>query len=420
MKYTISEKADIMVDNDMKVIVEEIRKKIPEVLSIVLTGSFSRGEGPVKEIDGKYFPYNDYDISVITLKKFNKNKIDKISIELSKKLGYKGIGYFYKFKKEEQKMKENFYVDLKVDTVNDLRKLLPRIRNYELKNESMLLWGRDYRKIIPDFELIEVPLTDAAKLILDRLSQLVQYYSIDNKHDDEFLTYIIQQAYSACCTSLLMLNKNYNVGYGRAMKIFKECYKIDFNELYKKIPDLDEKIEKYVNWKKNPIKLPFENVEKEWFIAKKNLIEVAKYFFGRFLNKQIKDNDILSDSILNMKNEFYGPYLKLIIKSKTNINIDYRFLLPLVSIVLKYKYYRRLKNVGINDIKVLFGRFPDLVIFASLIYIASSIKDGMVNKRELDKGVKLLSKIYPVNGKDWEEISLDYGNAYIAFFMQKL
>jgi len=71
MKYTASKEADRKIEGDMKIICEEIRKSVPSTKSIILTGGFSRGEGPVKKIKGIFYPYNEYDIQVISDKKLN-------------------------------------------------------------------------------------------------------------------------------------------------------------------------------------------------------------------------------------------------------------------------------------------------------------------------------------------------------------
>ena len=424
MKYTVSKKADKKVEEDMKIICEEVLKKIKEVKSIILTGGFSRGEGPIKKEMGKFFPYNDYDIQIITGKKISKEELDKISIEISKKLCYRGIENFYPFRKEEQKMKENFYIDMKCDSISDLKKLLPRIRTYELKNNSKILYGEDFRKLIPNYNLNDISLSEAAKLLLDRMSQMIEYYSTENKHEKEFLSYIIQQAYAACCTSLLMLKGKYQIGYKKSMEILKENYKKDFPEIYEKIPNLSNKIEQFVKWKINPQKLPSEDVEKEWFIAKESIIEVSKFFFERFLNKKIENVNDLAKAVLKMRKEFYSPYIKEAIKRRVKIpsfadKIVLSILNKLTSIWFRHKYNQRLK-----DLKVYFKTncsSPELVIFSSLIYLIDSIKKG--NKIEEDiltKGKSLLDKVYPSKGENWEQISLDYANAYIAFFLQKI
>lgn len=415
MNFTISKKADKKISQDMEVIIREIRKTIPGVLSIILTGAFSRGEGPFKIEKNKIYLYNDYDIQVVTNKDIEKENIDRISTLISEILGYKGIKNFYPFKKENQKMKENFYIDLKVDSVKNLRRMLNRIRTIELRNYSRILYGKDLRNLIPDYKIRNIPKTEGAKLLLDRMSQMIEYYSTENKHDKEFLCYIIQQAYAAICTSLLLISGKYEIGYLKSMKIFKESYKRDFPELYEKIKNLDKKIEEYTLWKINPRKLP-KNLEEEWFIAKNNLIEVAKYFFSR--NKKIENIEQLSQTILTMK--FHNPYIKEMIKNKIGINSEIltNLALPFADLYLKLKYFIRLQGKG--KISIFYNRSPDLIIFSSMPFLLESISKNRINKEYLLKGKEILSRVYDTKGRDWEDISLDYANAYIAFFLQKI
>lgn len=420
MKYTTSKEADKKIKKDMKIICKEILKKIKEVDSVILTGGFSRGEGAVKIENGKIFPYNDYDIQIISKEKISKEEIDKISNEISRKLGYKGIINFYPFKKENQKAKENFYIDLKCNHPKELKKMLLKIRTYELKNYSKILYGKDLRHLISNYNLKDIPLSEGAKLLLDRMSQMIEYYSTKEKYEKEFLTYIIQQAYAAICTSLLLLSGKYQIGYKKSARIFKKNYKEDFPELCNEIPDLDKKIEEFINWKLDP-KKPKKNAEEEWFMARKNILEVSKYFFSKFLNKKIETTEELSNTILNMRKEFYLPYLRNIIKNKIGIDIKgfSCLLLPLISMFLKLKYSKRLKKLGVRKF-LFFSKSPELIIFSSLIYIISSIDKNEVNEEMLKKGQRLLRKVYPSKGKNWEEISLEYANAYITFFLQKI
>ncbi|GBE20417.1 MAG TPA: hypothetical protein ENG87_05125 [Candidatus Pacearchaeota archaeon] len=416
MKYVSSIEGNKKIQKDMKIIINELKKSIPGILSIILTGGFSRGEGPIKKIGKEFHPYNDYDIQIISSKDVDKDKIDEISTKISKKIGHKGILNFYPFKKEEQKIVDNFYIDLKCDTPKELKKLLPRIRTYELRNNSLVLWGKDLRKIIPNYELKKIPLSEGAKLLLDRMGQLIEYYSTKKIYDKEFLSYVIQQAYTACCTSLLLLVKKYDIGYLKSANKLKEIYQKEFPELYKKIPDLDDKILQYVKWRINPNKPLIKDIKKEWFIARKNLLEVSRYFFSKFLEKDIKNNEELSKAIFNMQKKFYNPYLKKII----NLGGAENLLLPFVSLLLKYKYYKRLKKIKINKPSVFFTRSPDLVIFSSLIYLISSINEEGVDENILKKGQEILRRVYPSKSKNWENTSIDYANAYIAFFLQKI
>ncbi len=421
IKYTISPEADKKIQGDMDLICKEIREKIPKVISIILTGGFSRGEGPVKKENGKFYPYNDYDIQVVSNTKLSQIKIDKVSNEISKKLGYRGIEYFYCFKKSEQRMKRNFYIDLKCNTPSELKGFLPRIRYYELRNHSRILYGKDVRNLIPNYRLDEIPKSEGAKLLLDRLSQLISYYSEKGEFEDEFLCYVIQQSYAACCTSLLLLSGNYQIGYKKSMGILKRSYKKDFPELYKEVPELSKKIEEFVEWKINPIKLN-KDIKEEWFIAKNNVLKVCKYFFSKFLNKSLKNTSELSKGILKMNKEFYLPYLKYLLRSKLGFDFGFFNLIFLqgASFILKKNYYLRLKLLGIKKPSIFLEKSPGLVIFSSLPFIAESINRNGIDKDLLVQGIKLLKRVYPVKGDDWEKVTIDYTNAYIAFFLQKI
>jgi len=421
MEYTVSKKANKKIAKDMEIIISEIRKKYPEIISIILSGGFSRGEGPVKIEGNKVYPYNDYDIQIISKNKISKDISDKLSIDISKKLGYRGIDNFYPFKKEEQKIKDNFYIDLKWDSLKDLRNLLPRIRNYELKKHSKIIYGNDVRKIIPEYSLKDMPLSEGAKLLLDRMSQMVEYYSEKGNYEQECLSYFIQQCYAACCTSLLLLSGKYQIGYEKSMKILKETYEKDFPELYKKIPNLHHKIEYFVNWKVDPKKPIIKNLKEEWFIAKNNLIEVTKYFFSKFLKKNICSTEDLSKNILRMDKEFYIPYINSILKNKIGFKSEIisRVLIPFVKVTLIKKYKDRLRQIERKKIGFVWNS-PDLIIFGSLPFLIDSIKQEEVNQNELEKCKNLLKKVYPVKGKYWEEISTEYANAYILFFLQKI
>jgi len=421
MRYTVSDKANKKIQQDMDFIVNEIRRIDPQVISIILTGGFSRGEGPVKIDGGNILPYNDYDIQIVSEKKFSKRNADRISVEISKKLGYRGIENFYPFKKEEQRIDNNFYIDLKWDTIEDLKALLPRIRNYELRNDSKIIYGKDIRKIIPNFSLKEMPLSEGAKLLLDRMSQLIEYYSTEGNYEQECLSYFIQQAYVAACTSLLLLSGKYKIGYKNSMEILLDTYETDFPELFKEIPNLHYKIRDYVHWKIDPKKPKIEDVEEEWFIVKENMLKISMYFFSRFLDKKINTIKDLSNAIIGMQDKFYIPYLNDIVKSKIGFKSDIisRSLVPFVKLILIKKYKERLMEIEGKKMDMGF-RSPDLSIFGALPFIVNSINRDGFDTNELNAAKSILGRIYPIKGITWEQITVDYANAYIVFFLQKL
>lgn len=414
-----SKLANKQVDEYLDKICSFLRKNVSGLISIYLAGSFGYGEGPVKFEKGKIYPFNDFDIYLVTKKKIDADKVDQFASKAVGLIGYKGIDYFYSFKKSEQKLKSNFYLDLKAYTVKELKKLLPRLRTLQFKYDSKLLYGSDVRYLIPSYKIGQVPKSEPAKLLLDRMSQLLEYYSVNGEHCDDYLTYIIQQAYVACLTSLLVSVDKYKPTYSLASETLFACYKEDFPELYKKEPFLAKRIKLFVDWRLKPNKLPVKSVKKAWFRVVKDITVVTIYYYSYFLKKKINDVSDLSSAISKMFKTYYTPYLVMLVKKKTVLP----FLLLFLNIFFRYKYFIRMwGKFSILFPKIFFNkRSPDLVIFSAVPFLLNSLnEDHSLNRKLFFKGRNLLKKVYPVKSKNWEEMSLEYANAYIAFYMQKL
>jgi len=419
-RYTIlGGETDKKIRNKLDVVVNSIRQKIPSTISIILAGSFGYGQGPVKIEKDKIYPFNDFDIYVISPAKINKELFDDIATEIAQKLGLKGINYFYKFSKEEQKLKENFYIDLKVYTLDDWKNLIPRLRYYKFKENSQILWGEDVRSLAPTFSLEQIPISESVKIILDRASQLIEYYSDnDLKYCDDYLFYIIQQAYAGCLTAVLLPLGKYEPRYIDSAKVLLRIYQEIV--LSKRLPDLDKRIYQFIEWRMNPQILPDKDIKKIWRRSVQDILAVLNYVIGNFINESINNPKELSQAIKKMSKYYHRPYLNELIKRKFKIKMDffsYFLLLPL-NIFFKYRYFLRVKRISKKSYWRIFlnPTMPDLKIF-SIAPLFLSIK---INNGDLDKIKLELGKIYPVKNDNWEELSIDYANAYIAFFLQKL
>src|SRR3989344_4857346 len=138
-KYTaLGIEIDKEIQKQLNIVAEEINKEIHDVKSIIVYGGFGRGEGSVKKVNDKYYPANDFDVYVITEKKAEGDLLDNIARRVAQRLGSKGIE-FNKFDKNWS-FENNFYLDLKCLTLGELRKLVPMIRYYELRNSSNIFY----------------------------------------------------------------------------------------------------------------------------------------------------------------------------------------------------------------------------------------------------------------------------------------
>jgi hypothetical protein len=420
MTYThAGGKVDKKIQNKLDVIIDSIRQKIPSTISVILAGSFGYGQGAVKVEGDEVYPFNDFDIYVISGEKVSKKLFDNIATDISQELNLKGINYFYKFAKEEQRLKENFYIDLKIYTLEEWKNLLPRIRYYKLKENTKILWGEDVRGLAPSFSLRQIPVAESVKILLDRSAQLVEYYSDDkNKYCQDYLTYIIQQAYAGCLTALLLPLGKYEPRYVDSARVLSQIYK-DI-PLSQKLPDLEKRIGEFIKWRMNPQELPAGNVKDNWRCCAKDVLAVLSYTIGNFVKKEINNVDELSYRIRKMSSHFHRPYLNELVRQKLKVKINFvsYFLLFPLNIFFKYKYFLRVKKLsGKYYFRIFLNSDPpDLKILS----IAPLLLSAKINGYDLDKIRLELKKLYPGKGNDWDELSLDYANAYIAFFLQKI
>ena len=185
--YTANNKTDKAISNQLNKIVECILKEM-KAEGILLGGSFAMGEGTAKIKGNKVYPFNDFDIYIISEEKISGKKINEISEKVALyfgKLSFVGSGFI---NPKEVTLEDTFVFDLKFLSVKELGKLLPRLRNYSLKNKSRVIYGKDFRSIIPDYKLKDIPLSEAAKLLLDRMGQNAEYYSKTKKNDFEIFS----------------------------------------------------------------------------------------------------------------------------------------------------------------------------------------------------------------------------------------
>ena len=423
MKYTpAGEKVDREIQKYVDIAVEEILKKVPDALSIIIYGGYGRGEGSYFLKKGKVMPVNDFDTYVITEKPAEPEVLDAAADNFAKRLGIKGIP-FKSFDKTWN-FDQNFYLDLKCLTTSQLKKLFPMIRYYELRNATNVVYGKDTRTFIPDFKKSDVPLSEGARILMNRMTHLVEYFSTEGKHDPLTLSFFCTKAFIDSCTALSLLSKRYEPSYLRRMDNFVKNYEKDFPELAKKLPDLPKKVKKYTEWKMKINGLPEKNIEKLWLDARHNITEVAKYFVGRMLGKRIETLDELSDAIASMGKTYYRPYAEHF--SKTNLKIRNNLITSVLSLGIhwyfKVLYFLRILKNKRPYLRIFTNKSaPDLQIMAAMVHILHSLDRHMkIDSKNFSKGLNELRKVYPAKAIKWEDLSQEYADAYVLFYLQKI
>ncbi len=422
--YTAKGKAvDAKVQEKLDIVIDEIKKNIPDALSVIIYGGFGRGEGSVRLEKDDAVPANDFDMYVITQKKTADEILDGIAERSAKRMGRRGID-FHSFSKE-QTFKDNFYVDLKCLTTDELKKLFPMIRYYELKYATNLLYGEDTRNLIPNYKATDIPLAEGARILLNRLTHLAEYLSTEGKHDDEVLAFFCSKAYIDSATALLLLNRKYVPSYKGRAQVFYDCYEKDFADLAKKLPDLHKKVKKYTDWKINfDGSLPEKDITKFWMNARNDALEVAKYFFSKYLHKNITTIDELHMAIRTMGKTYYKPYAYYYLKYRIGWTPNFlqNILVTLLPYNFKWKYHQRLKEQHKKYSRTLHAAYgTDVMVFSVVPYVLMALNnDFSLNKEYFSKAKECLAEIYPTNATTWEQLSQDYADAYVLFFLLKI
>ena len=421
-----------VVQGYLDIICKEILDSIPGIKSILLAGGFGRGEGTLEISNGKIIPINDLEIYLITEHEVDDALINEVANKALAKLDIENKGLdFYKFEREQ--CSNTFYVDMKAIPVNKLKSLLPMIRYYELKHSSTVIYGEDYRHLIPDYDMKDFPLTEGFRFLLNRMALLVTYFSTDyikgkmSSGEYKGLKYLAcTKAFLACCEGLLILNGKFVPTYSGRAEIFKKCYKHDFPELYKKLPDLAYKVEEATKFKLNPNFDFKEDPFEIWMDAAHHIGEVTKYFVSRFANINIENYHQLSQVIYKkLSANYFGKYGQWLIKRKTGINLGTYLPALIAKNYMSWSYYTRLKKFRqINNIQILKNpASPDLMMYASLPELIYSIKSKeTIDSQALIRAHKLINSVLPTkinlnktNHEIWNHLADQYANAFIIF-----
>src|SRR3989344_2938143 len=210
--YTISKKADKRIEDDINKIKGIIAKRLNPV-SIILFGSFGKGEGSFLIEDDKVRPLNDYDFYVITKNKIKNEILEAVGLECAKAIGCSGLE-FAEHPNAEYDYRKFFHVDIRAIEYDKLRKLKPTQRTFELKH-SMIVYGGDVRALIPD---VQISASDAIRLLFNKMHQLL----LSKDNSKEIKAIHVYKTFLDCCSALLIIENRFASNYRERERIFSD------------------------------------------------------------------------------------------------------------------------------------------------------------------------------------------------------
>ncbi len=393
------------ISSHMRIICQEILKKIKNVGSIILVGGFGRGEGSIKIINNReLIPLKDYDLIVVSNHKISENDYIKLISNIHNVLKIPSDWYY-------KASPGHFHINIKIVKKKSLTRLPPDISNFELKEGSRLIYGSDVRQLI-QIRKEDITYSSGLRVLLNKIIGLLEYYPknpslfLKDSFLNESCIYECGKVYLEIATALTILMRCYEATYKERAINFQKCYKkLPF--LSERFPNLDEKIKKFTKLKLrpeynesglDPIKL--------WHSTSDDLIEVLMYYFEYITRKNAGDPFKFIKKIPKFLELYYFyPYIEYYLK---DFILNNKFLVYFGSLLLQiYENFTYMRNhkrfFTLNNI--FSKQSPIIKIYTAALSTLFSIKNTQKQAFYIKNAIKSLRHIYTLK---FEQNNIEY------------
>jgi hypothetical protein len=381
----------------MRVIVDDIIQVYGSDCTIILAGSFGRGEGSVRKESGKDpVPLNDFDLYVITDEKvdpkIHREMEEGILRDLSDLTGSDLVG-------------DKFVAGVEAVGRRSLGRLLPDISAYEMKTASQVLHGPDVRALIPVTSR-DIALASGAITLYHRTIALLENvepeYLESKQYPNQKKLETVRETcktYTEICTSLSLLGGFYKPSYRARANEFQRHYS-QFPELVKLIPDLPEKVAERTAMKiSSDFSSIIDEAPRKWLEARRDLDVCHRYFLSRMLGTEFNQpwTSFCKESERRLKWIFFFEYLSFILKQRGIQGSPFVYgANMLFQAYDSYSFNRRIRR---------FGRFPasiplsltsplQSIYLATVSTLYSLRDDGTIDKTLLSRGINYIEKVF--------------------------
>jgi hypothetical protein len=317
-KYTVLEdpQIDEYIDCYLERVVHTIFEYIPRVhiRSIILGGSFGKGDGSVIVDALGVKPQRDFDLGIIMRRRVPPVYVVEL---LKKRLANK----FCSITDPDYHLMGNLIPEIKITTLENINSL-PDISTYDLKN-CKIMYGEDIRSKIV-WELKDLPLRTNARALFQKGIALIGAFRrkyLSEGIPPQLRTSFLREtsrAYIEICVGLCLLAKRYDSSCSKRLDTLKKIYRSDFKELCKAVPHLIDKTELSTKYKLDPSNNEI-NVDpiNYWFETRDDLGEVMKFYFCRYLGIPFENWMQFSTCLeRNLTQEYYIPVITSFLKNK--------------------------------------------------------------------------------------------------------
>jgi predicted nucleotidyltransferase len=408
-KYSVHDdpKVDECIDRYLGRVVEAILEGVSGVRSIILAGSYGKGEGSVL-VDGQTIkPLRDFDLCVIFKGKVpSRDSIKKMQKRLQER--------FSSIKNDDYYLMGNTLPEIGATTLENINSL-PDISTYDLK-KCQVIYGEDVRSKIK-WDLKDLPLRTNARALFQKAIALIGVFRTNYLNEeipphlkDSFFRET-SRAYIEIGVGLCLLAKRYNSSSVRRLETLREIYRKEFPDLYERVPDLVNKIEASTKYKLDPTNNKLNvNLLDYWFETRDNLGEAIKYYYSRYLHIPFENWQQFSISLeRGLTKEYYLPVVKAFL---TNRNLPTNhFFSNLFNLLFNIKENVEYSGLAIRNRRIsmplLYGiASPTIKVFSTAPLILFSINhDGSMNSDYVNMAQRKLGFVESEKKHEnpWEE-----------------
>jgi len=268
---------DPKINERVTEIIEELKEEIVSRYhpkSIIVSGSFGRGEATVIEEDGKLRFLSDCEVILIPYKWiFNRRKISQFEQEFYEKHG---------LKIEIWGFTPTLY--LSIPFLN--KRIKPTISNYDLKYGSKVIYGKNYLDKIPDFKPEDIPLCEGIRLLFNRMAEALEHFSLGDPSKE--MIFWTDKIVLACQDALLLSLGEYHYSHRKKNEMFQNLFPNYFVELEGELPNFLRLTTEATERKLNGV-MNVEDPIKYWFDIAKMCDKIFRYIIKIDMGIEFED-----------------------------------------------------------------------------------------------------------------------------------
>lgn len=211
-----NEKLSKSIDSALEFAVHYILKELGDnVISILLTGSLSRGEGVWKFYKGDPILVSDIDLFIVVEKPISNYVLNRISNEISRRTG--------------------FSFDIKFSLFELLPYLPKDTHTFDWKYSSKVLWGANVLDIFPKFSSEDIDQKDIIILFFNRILLTLKKFPIFGLYSTNSKILLSNEASKTlftCADLIIIANGEYSPSISDKIKILRRLKNTDITSTH--------------------------------------------------------------------------------------------------------------------------------------------------------------------------------------------